>query len=148
MKAYSVSGSNASASSNHTLVNVIGSTSVRPRLFDLVVGSSATPADQAMQLSVSRFTTVGTAGSSPTPTPLDPGDIAAVATAGAAHSGEPGYTVGLLSKISLNQRATFRWVATPGAELVSPATASNGIGLYLVSATTALIEDGTIVWYE
>ncbi len=31
-----------------------------------------------------------------------------------------------LLTVPLNQRATFRWVAVPGKELVTPATASNG----------------------
>lgn len=149
MRGYSTNGSNASGSSNKTLITVIGATTVRPSIFDLNIGCSATPADQAAKYLLGRFTTVGTAGSSPTPLPLDPSDVAAVATTGNAHSGEPTYTASqALLQISLNQRATFRHVCSPGFEFKGPATASNGLGLYLSSATTALIADGQVFWFE
>lgn len=149
MRGYSTTGSNASGSSNKTLIAVIAATTVRPAVFDLNVGSVATPADQAATYALARFTAVGTAGNSPTPNPLDSADVAAVATVGNAHSAEPTYTAGqALLKISLNQRATFRHVCSPGYEFKAPATANAGLGLYLVSATTALIADGTVFWFE
>lgn len=149
MRAYSVSGPNASGSSNKTLVTVIGATTVRPRVFDIILGSQATPADQAAEYSIKRFTAAGTAGSSPTPNPLDPSDVASVATAGITHSAEPTYTAGsTLLDINLNQRATFRWVASPGMELVGPATASNGLGLSLVASTAALVQYGNVFFFE
>lgn len=149
MKDYSTGGSNASGSASKTLVTVINSASVRARVYDLTIGSSATPADNAAQYKVAKFTAAGTAGGSPTPTPLDNGDVAAIATAGNAHSAEPTYGATLLDRISENMRATFRWVAWQlGKELVAPATAANGIGIQLVSATAALVEDASIIWYE
>lgn len=149
MRAYSVSGPNASGAATKTLVTVIGSTTVRPRVFDLIIGTQASPADQAAEYALKRFTAVGTAGSSPTPLPLDPSDVASIATAGITHSAEPTYTAGgTLVDINLNQRATFRWVASPGMELVGPATASNGIGLQLVAATTALVAYGNVFFFE
>lgn len=149
MRAYSVSGPNASGSATKTMVTIIGSTTVRPRVFDLVLGSQATPADQAAEYAVTRFTAAGTAGSSPTPLPLDPGDVAAVAAAGITHSAEPTYTANTdLLVINLNQRATFRWVASPGYELVGPATANNGLGTRLVAATTALVNWANVFFFE
>jgi hypothetical protein len=35
----------------------------------------------------------------------------------------------ILLSLPLNQRASFRWVPAPGSELVTPATASNGLAL-------------------
>lgn len=147
MRGYTTTGSNASGTATKTAVTIIASTTVRPALFDLVIGNSATPADQACQMAVKRFTAAGTAGSSPTPAALDPGDVAAVATAGAGHSAEPTYGTTLLP-VSMNQRATFRWVASPGYEIKAPATAANGIGVQLVSATAAMVQDVTVAWFE
>lgn len=149
MRAYSVPGLSATGSATKTIANIIAATTVRPRIFDCVVGSQATPADQAMEVSLKRFTTVGTAGSNPTPLPLDPSDVASTATAGITHSGEPTYTAGgTLLDININQRSTFRWVASPGFEFVCPATASNGIGLQMVAATAAVIEYGNLFFFE
>jgi hypothetical protein len=149
MKDYSAGGSNASGSATKTLLTIINSASVRARLYDLTIGDSATPADNAAQYKAAKFTAAGTAGNSPTPTPLDNGDVAAIATAGAAHSVEPTYGATLLDRISLNMRATFRWVAWQlGKELVAPATAANGIGIQLVAASAAMVADATGIWYE
>lgn len=149
MRGYSAIGSNASATADHTLVNVIASTTVRPRIFEYKIGCSAAPADYAGHFRLGRFTAVGTAGTNPTPQALDSSDVAAIATAGAGHSAEPTYTAGAtLDQVSLNQRATWRWVAAPGYELVCPATANNGIGLYLHAVGSATVFDGQINWFE
>lgn len=147
-KRYAVTGSNASGSSNKTLINVIGSTAIRPIVYDLILGCSATPGDIAAKFQVARTTAVGTAGSSPTPLALDPGDPAAVSTAGTAHSAEPTYAATNFLVISMNQRATFRWVAAPGGELIGSSVASNGVGLQLVASGSALVFDGTVNWWE
>lgn len=99
----------------------------RAKVYDLFFGSEATPADNAFLYSVQRCTTAGTAGTNPTPIALDPGDsLASTIVIGQAHTVTPtGSTV--LMTVPLNQRATFRWVAAPGGELLIPATASNGI---------------------
>jgi hypothetical protein len=114
-----------------------------------VLGSQATPADQAALYAITRFTAAGTsAASPPTPNPVDPADIAAIATVGWTHSAEPTYAAADLLQLPLNQRASFRYVCNPGYEYVAPATAANGIGLRLVSATTAMVEYGTLLWME
>lgn len=149
MRSYSGIGSNATGTATKTALNVIAATTVRPKIYDIVVGNSATPADQAANLALKRHTAVGTAGSSPTPQALDPGEVAALATLGAAHSAEPTYTAGAsLLSISMNQRATFRYVCQPGYEFVAPATANNGLGLQLVAATATSVYDVTLSWFE
>lgn len=148
-RAYSVSGPNASGSATKTLVAIISATTVRPRIYDVVLGSQASPADQAAQYAVSRFTAVGTAGSNPTPLPVDPADVASITTAGITHSAEPTYTASNdVLVIPMNQRATFRWVASPGFELVAPATANAGLGLRLVAATAAMVQWGDVFFFE
>lgn len=148
-RGYVTNGSNATGTTNKSLVTVIGATTVRPTLFDLIVGNHATPADQSQLFLLGRFTAAGTAGNSPTPLPLDPSDIAATATTGNAHSAEPTYTASqAVWQLPLNQRATFRYVASPGYEFKGPATAANGLGLYMSTSTAALIADGNVMWFE
>lgn len=119
------------ASATLPFLNLLSTAAVRPKVFDIVVGSVATPADNACKFQVQRCTTAGTPGSSPTPQAEDPGDPACVTTAGLLTFGAgPTLTANaFLLQWSQNQRATFRWVAAPGKELVMPATAANGLAL-------------------
>lgn len=108
----------------------------RIKLYDIMMGSEATPADAALLWTLQRCTTAGT-GTGVTPQPLDPADAATEADAAENHTIEPTYTAGaILLNVPLNQRATFRWVAAPGGELVCPATASNGFGLQTDTIST------------
>jgi hypothetical protein len=101
----------------------------RLRVYDAIVGSEATPADAAILWTFRRCTAAGTS-TGVTPQNLDPASAATEYDAGENHTIEPTYTAGaILLNIALNQRATFRWVAAPGGELVMPATASNGFGI-------------------
>lgn len=101
----------------------------RGKLYDAIFGSEASPADNPFLWRVARITAAGTS-TAVTPQPLDPADAATETDAGENHSAEPTYTAGaILLHVPLNQRATFRWVAAPGGELVWPATASNGLGI-------------------
>ena len=112
----------------------------RLKFYDIMFGSEATPADAAILWTIQRCTAAGT-GTGVTPQPLDPADAATEADAAENHTIEPTYTAGaILLNIAVNQRATFRWVAAPGGELVTPATASNGLGVQ-----TDTISSGTPV---
>lgn len=123
------------ASATLPLGNVLGTTAVRTMIYDLTLGSDATPADNAASYKLQRCTTAGTwagaGGAAITPQALDPGDPAAVTTAnqGVASVGPTLTASAFLLQWAQNQRATFRWVAAPGSELKIPATASNGIAL-------------------
>jgi hypothetical protein len=113
-------------------VGTITADATRPRrgmLYDLMIGSEATPADNPFLWQVQRCTTAGTS-TGVTPTALDPADAATESDAGENHTITPTLTAGaILLSIPLNQRATFRWVAQPGCELIYPATASNGLAI-------------------
>lgn len=149
-KTYSASGVSATGTANKTAVSIVGSTAIRAGIIEYNFGDGGqTPADQSCVALIARHTTVGT-GSAFTPLPLDPADIAAVCTANITHSAEPTYTAGgMLMRIPLNQRATYRWVCyMPGRELYGAAAANNGIALYLLSATASLILDATLHWQE
>ena len=104
----------------------------RPRrlfVHDVMFGSEATPADAAILWKIERCTAAGTS-TAVTIAYLDPADSASEYDAGENHTIEPTYTAStILLHVPLNQRATFRWVAAPGFELVMPQTASNGFGI-------------------
>src|SRR5262245_32338242 len=127
---YSISGTATNTqSSTLPLITVIGTAAVRPRVYDVMFSSAATPADNAALYQFQRCTTAGTAGSSITPQPLDSQDPAAVTTSGlAVFSGGPTLTAStFVLTLAHNQRATIRWVAAPDGELVIPASANNGL---------------------
>lgn len=101
----------------------------RLRVYDMMFGSEATPADAAILWTIRRCSAAGTS-TAVTPQNLDPASATTEYDAGENHTVEPTFTAGaVLLNVPLNQRATFRWVAAPGGELVMPATASNGFGI-------------------
>jgi hypothetical protein len=135
MRAYSINGSAAVASPTKTTLTLVSSTTIRPEIYDLIIGSTATPADNALQWLLQRFTAAGTV-TAVTPQALDPGNPAATATAGKNATAEPTYTAAaILLEIAMNQRSTQRWVAAPGGELFLPATGANGVGVQPVHAS-------------
>mgnify|MGYP007071651626 CR=1 FL=1 len=133
---YSVTGNCLNtASATLPLGNIVSTTAIRPRVYDFLLGSDAAAADNAASYKLQRGTTVGTwagsGGAAITPKPLDMADPAATFTAnqGVCSAG-PTLTSGeFLLGFAVNQRATFRWVAAPGGELVLPATASASLNL-------------------
>ena len=146
---YAVEGANAAAPAPKTILTLIAAATTRAWIYDIIIGNSSSPLDLASKFDVMRFTAVGTAGTTPLGRALDPQNPAALITCGTGHSAEPTYTVDTeLLTISLNQRATFRWVASPGGELVTLVTALSGIGLRWTTGTTNQVNEGTIHWEE
>ena len=119
----------------------------RQKLYDLFLGSEATPADNAFLWVVDKVTAPGLeAGSTVTPTALDPADAAALADVLENLTTNP--TVGArYISIPLNQRATFRWVAAPGSELIAPASADNGF-IILTPTQSAVAVTATALFEE
>ena len=142
MARYSASGSQtlqSSGSGDATALSFAAqSTAHRCTVYEMWFGNIGAPADQVTVYTVGRITADGT-GSAVTPSPLDAADRASQCTCLENHTSEPTYTSGgELLELPLNHRATFRWVAAPGGELVTPATDNNGIGMKAIhaSATT------------
>jgi hypothetical protein len=101
----------------------------RGKVYDVLVGVDGTPADNAMRWDISRQTAAGTA-TSVTPLPLDPADTACLSVSTANSTAEPTITANSsVFNVAVNQRASFRWVAAPGSELVYPATNLAGFAL-------------------
>lgn len=107
----------------------------RFNISELDIAADGTPGDTEVVFDVSRQTVAGT-GTAITPNPVDPAQPAC-ATVGLANlTAEP--TVTALSSVltlPINQRATFRWIAVPGSELVAPATNLAGFAIRSKSAS-------------
>jgi hypothetical protein len=100
-------------------------------LVDLMVGPEGAPeaTDRGINFDVSRTTgTLGT-GTTATPVALNPAD-AASDTAGITAASS-------MLMLALNQRASQRWIAAPGEELIWPATDLSGIVIRALAATGA-----------
>lgn len=141
MKKYAVNGLSASGTGPNTATTIIGSATIRGLLSEFTAGVRTAPnaTDQQVNYTVGSTTTTGTAGSNPTPKPLDLVDpVAAVATAGITHSAEPTYAATYWHNSDINQRGAYRWVAEVGFELGGSATANNCIAGKNIASTSAL----------
>ena len=120
----------------------------RGKLYDLLIGTNGTPADNFMEWDISRCTIVSTSvagGTLVAAPPLDPADAAATSIATVNSTGSATISVPNLFYVGVNQRASYRWVAAPGSELVWPATSSNGLNLRTRSGGYTGTATGT--WY-
>ena len=124
---YGFSGSITGAASKTAVVVTTGNT-VRPYLSDIMISSNATPADNSSEWQVLSATAAGTS-TAVTPRQLDEADPAMISLCGKNNTVEPTYTGVSILDIAHNQRATFRWVAAPGEEIIAAATAAHGFGI-------------------
>ena len=118
-----------------TVLVIIATATIRPRIQKLTgknIGTIAT--DSNVELTCSRITTTGTT-TAVTLNGSDPNDPAATLIAGSNASVEPTYTANTLqASLIYNPRGQDLWQAlTPAAEIILPATASNGLGVLLVT---------------
>lgn len=131
------------------IMTLTAAATTRTRLIEFDQGSDATPADNAGTFLFRRHSTTPASGTAITPAPIDPADPASLSSAMSGPSiGAP--TLGTsLFQFAVNQRATFRWVAVPGYELVIPATAQAGISMLpTVVAGSAVNTVGTWIFNE
>lgn len=130
------------ATAANSILGLTSAATIRPKIYEIIVGCADTPADQAYNYYMQRYTAAGTS-TAVTPKPLDPGDPASLASAGSNHTVEPTYTAAeVMQSASVNQQATWRWVVPPEEGITLPATAANGVGLFfkVVSGGTALCQ--------
>jgi hypothetical protein len=147
MSRYSTRGSMALIAADSVL-SVISATTCRPRIYDVVLSSSSTPNDYSAHFFLQRFSADGT-GTSVTPQPLDFNDRAAVATSKHTYTVEPTLTANeILLELAHNQRATIRWVAAPGGELIIPALAGDGVAIVCNAVSTQFTEAATMFFEE
>lgn len=104
----------------------------RGKIYDILVGTNGTPADNALEFDVCRCTMgtssvlAGGVSSISSGLSIDLADnFGFVAQAGTNSSIETAFTPTFECwYIGINQRASYRWVAAPGSELVYPAASS------------------------
>ena len=138
MARYSASGSQNLSSSAITALTIASQSTVhRNIIYDIVIANVGSPADRVTLHTIQRITNPNAANcTAVTPSLLDLADRAAQSACGENHTAEPTYTSNQeLMEIPLNHRATFRWVAAPGGELITPATNNAGIGAKAVHAS-------------
>lgn len=134
---------NRTASTTLPVGSIGVASTTRFKLYDLMVGSEATPQDSIFLWRVFAVSAQGTS-TGVTPKPLDISDIvASVTTAGENHTIDATPVGGAQLSIPLNQRATFRWVASPGGELISPSTNAAGFALYTPTASALIAVTAT-----
>lgn len=109
----------------------------RLKVYDMIIGSEAAPNDFAFLWHITRSTTAATGGTTPVANALDPGDSQAASTVLHQSATADGTLGTVLVVIPLNQRATFRWVAPQGAEVVGPAT--NLAGFHIRTPTAGAL---------
>lgn len=119
----------AISTSYKTLLAIMASSGTslqRGKIIEFTFGVDGTPADQAMTCDVSKQTADGTA-TTVTPNKLDDADGAFLGLVKANYTAEGTITANSsVEGFPFNQRATQRWVAFPGQELVYPATNLSG----------------------
>ena len=136
-----------SGNSVGTTANVGSGAFRRGKLYDILVGTNGTPADNYLEYDCTTIT-LGTTISGIVSTLIsslsstfanDPADTSFVAALQINSTGEAGVSA-LTEKwyIGVNQRASYRWVAAPGSEILYPAnssaTGTNGLSLRSRSA--------------
>lgn len=122
----------AISTSYKTLASLTSSTAAAPLrrawIYDVTFGADGTPADNVLVYKLDRQSDVGT-GTAGAAAPLDGADAVYLGIETCNNTIEPTVTGDTeLIEIPVNQRASYRWVAAPGGELVVPATNTTGIG--------------------
>lgn len=146
----SVGTQQAMASTYKTLLSVTGAQSAprRGKIYDVLVGTNGTPADNYMEWIIQRVTVPST-GTVVTVQALDPADAAALALSVANSTTEGTVTAASeLFYVGVNQRASYRWVAAPGSEFVWPATSCAGFVLRARSLAYTGTATGTWLFCE
>ncbi len=126
--------------------------SKRFKVFEINSGFTlASPSDNLLSVRLHRFVTADGAGTARVPNPLDPADGASVATGLQNHTTEPTtYSTDeeVWGPLGQHMRATYRWVAAPGKEIVVPDTASVGVGLVATHASVTPEHTGALYFSE
>jgi len=151
MARYSASGSQNLSSSLITALTIAAqSTAHRNEVYDITIGNVGAPADLVTLHTIQRISNPNASNcTAVTPSLLDLADRASQTAGGENHTAEPTYTSNQeLLEIPLNHRATFRWVAAPGGELVTIATNNYGIGAKAIHASATTEWRVGFMWEE
>jgi hypothetical protein len=151
MAKYSASGNNTlTGTPGDTALSLVGITATlrRSYTYELLMGNEGAPADNVLNWVVQRVTAEGTA-TGVVPTRLDLADAESDMNVGENHTAEPTYTsTEEILEFPLNTRGTFRWVAAPGSEIVTPSTNEAGYGIVAFHASAVTDYRATALWTE
>lgn len=132
-----------------SVLSVIATTAVRPRINHIVISSSSAPNDYSAHFHFQRFSADGTADNAITPKPLDFADAASVTTSNGTYTAEPTVTADeIMLNVAHNQRGTWQFVPVPGNEIIIPALAGDGIAMVCKAVSTQFTEEVTIYFQE
>lgn len=115
----------------------------RGKIYDILIGQPATPADTYLQYDLMRLSATGSSGntfagaltSASSLFATDPADGGANSFIVSNSSIETNVTtIADVWSVAINQRASYRWVCAPGSEFVYPATSSAGLALRALGA--------------
>ena len=152
MADYHINGDQTVASPDDTTLTVERGASKRFKVFEMYSGFTlASPSDNLLSVRLHRFVTADGAGTARVPNPLDPADSACVATGLVNHTTEPTtYSTDeeVWGPIGQHMRATYRWNAAPGKEIVVANVASEGVGLVASHASVTPEHYGSLDFSE
>lgn len=138
----------ASATLSVGTVTANATTANRIKFYRLAFGASGTPADTAFLVQLQRCTTAGTS-TAVTAVKLDPADRAAQSVCGENHTVDPTLTAADLPfSRGVHTRNGLDLFLGPGYEIVTPATASNGLALRTPTAGSLIAVNATIHFTE
>jgi len=141
-------GHSTPAGTDLTVLALESAAAVRGRIFEFVLSSITAPADQATEFNLLRHTAAGVGGVAVSEETGDGDFVAASCNLRGGTMTEPTYAASELFNKSVNQRATYRWVAAPGRMLITTAGTANGIGIRSISSTATPTVNCTLQWEE
>ena len=131
-----------------TVLSVIASTTVRPKIAKVTMSASSAPNDYGAHFHFQRFSADGT-GTGVTPQKMDFDGGVAVSTSKQVYTSEPTYTANeVLLNIGHNLRATVQFIADQGYEWQIPALSGDGVGQRCKAVSTQFTEETTIYFEE
>ena len=149
---YHINGTQTVAGTDDTTLSVERGSAKRFKVYEINSGFTlASPSDNLLSVRLHRFVTADGTGTARIPNPLDPADGPCVATGFSNHTIEPTtYSTDeeVWGAIGQHMRATYRWVAAPGSEIVIPNTASVGVGLVASHASATPEHIGSLLFSE
>ncbi len=152
MADYHINGTQTVAGTDDTTLTVERGAAKRFKVYEVKSSFTlASPSDNLLSVRLHRFVTADGAGTARVPNPLDPADGVCVATGLVNHTTEPTtYSTDeeVLGAFGQHMRASYRWVAAPGKEIVVPDTASVGVGLVASHASVTPEHLGSLYFAE
>ncbi len=152
MADYHIKGTQTVAGTDDTTLTVERGASKRFKVYEVMSGFTlASPSDNLLSVRLHRFVTADGAGTARVPNPVDPADGACVATGLVNHTTEPTtYSTDeeVLGSFAQHMRATYRWIAAPGKEIVVANVASEGVGLVASHASVTPEHLGSLYFSE